>query len=61
MDDEFAVTDEGEDDHFEQLPIVSRSNHQYLRRVGVRIHVYDHQGVLDGVKYFTERNTVSGG
>lgn len=55
MDDELAVAGNGEDDHFEQLPVVSRSNHWELRRVGVGIHVHDHQGILDGLENLVGR------
>ncbi len=37
---------------------MSRSDYQDLRRVGSRIYVHDHLGMLDGLENLVGRNTI---
>ncbi len=58
VDDELAFAGQFEDDHFEELAIAARTDHQHLR-VSVGVHVDDDQGVVDSVQDLYGRNTVS--
>ena len=49
VDDKFAVVGEGQDDHFEELAIAARTDHEHLRRISVGVHVDDDQRMVDSV------------
>ena len=59
VDDEFAIVGEGQDDHFEELPVAARTDHQHLRRISVGVHVNDDQRMVDGVDHFVDSDAVS--
>ncbi len=59
MDDKIAVVGEGQDEHFEELAVAARTDHEHLGRVSVWVHVDDDQRVLDGVDYISRRDAVS--
>ena len=51
VDDKFAVAYEGQDDHFEELAVAARTDHEYLRRISVGVHVDEDQRMVDGVDH----------
>jgi hypothetical protein len=59
MDDKLTVAGESEDDHFEELAIAARTNHQDLRRVRIGVHVHDDQRMLNGIDHLVAINAMS--
>jgi hypothetical protein len=49
VDDEWAVVGECEVNHFEELAIASRTDHQHFGRVCIGVHIHDHECVLSSV------------
>ena len=60
VDDKFTVVCEGKDDHFEELAVAARTDHEDLRRISVGVHVDDDQRVVDGVGHVVCGDAVSG-
>lgn len=58
VDDEVAVVGECEDDHFEELAIASRTDHQHLGRISLGVHVHDNQRMLDGIDHLVGSDAV---
>ena len=59
VDDKFAVVGERQDDHFEELAIVARTDHEHLRRISAGVHVDDDGRMVDGVDHFVCGDAVS--
>jgi hypothetical protein len=49
VDDKFAVVCEGQNDHFKELAIRARTDHEHFRGISVGVHVDDDKRVVDSV------------
>ena len=60
VDDKFAVVDEGQNDHFEELAVAARTDHEHFRRIGVGVHIDEDQRVVDRMGHVVCGDAVSG-
>ena len=59
VDDKFAVVGQGKDDHFKELAITARADHEHLRRISVGIHVDDDKHMVDSVDHVVRGDAMS--
>ena len=59
VDDKFAIACEGQDDHFEELAVAARTDHEDLRRISVGVHIDEDQCMVDGVGHVVGGDAVS--